>query len=217
MNQVDRFLNFLSAEKRALILNLDTPLKIQLFLDEIRYRPEDENYCPLSVFRDQKAHCFDGGLLAAVCLRRLGYPPAIVQMIPWNDDDHILAIYKRNGRFGAVAKSNFVGLRIREPVYTSLHELIMSYFDVFYSIEGEFTLRGYTTPLRLEQFDRFDWMCSDDGAQKVAARLPTLRRFPILTDQMIGDLDKINSLTYRAGMLNTIPEGLYNPNKKQSH
>jgi len=149
----------------------------------------------------------------AVCLQ----PPIIVQMIPWHDDDHILAIYKKSGRFGAVAKSNFVGLRIREPVYLSLRELILSYFDVFYSVEGEFTLRGYSRPLNLLPFDKYDWMCRDEGAQEVAARLSTQNHYSILTDKMVGDLRKVNPLTYRAGMLNTIPEGLYDPNKKKAH
>jgi hypothetical protein len=211
------FFDALPDDKKQEINRLDSPLKIQLFIDSIPYRPEDDNYCPLSVFRDGKAHCFDGGLLAATCLEKLGHPPIIVQMLPWNDDDHILAIYKRNGRFGAVAKSNFVGLRMREPVYASIHELIMSYFDVYYSMDGDFTLRGYSAPLRLNTYDPNNWRCSDNGAQKIAERLPQLRQYSLLTDSMIRDLGKVNPLTFQANMLNTIPEGLYDPNKHKNH
>jgi hypothetical protein len=209
MNICDHFLSSLSVENRTIVCGLDSPAKIQSFLDSVPYRPEDENYCPVSIFRDGKAHCFDGGLFAAACLRLLGHPPVIVQMIPWNDDDHILAIYKRGKCFGALAKSNFVGLRYREPVYLSLRELIMSYFDVFYNMDYDFSLRGYSVPLRLTQFDHLDWMGRDEGAQMIARRLPTLRQKPILAPEMIQQLGKADPITFKAGMLITDMKGVY--------
>jgi hypothetical protein len=78
-------------------------------------------------------------------------------------------------------------------------------------------LRGYSRPLNLQAFDRFDWMCNDEGAQEVADGLENLPRYAFVTDAMIKELGKVNSLTYRAGMLNTIPEGLYKSHKKQSN
>lgn len=215
MDLFEKFLTALPDERRHEVAALDTPARIQDLLDSIPYRPEDDNCCPLTVFRDGKAHCFDGGLLGAACLSYLGYDPAIVQMVPWNDDDHILAIFKRNGRYGAVAKSNFVGLRKREPVYKSLHELVMSYFDQFYNLDGDFTLRGYSMPLRLKAFDRDDWLCSDVGAQKVAVHLAKLRQYSILGPKMISELGKVDAVTYRSGLSISNPEGLYNPNKKK--
>ncbi len=213
MEALEKFLSSLPEGKRREIDALDTPSKIQAMLDAIPYRTEDINCCPLSVFTGGKANCFDGALVAAACLHLLGYPPVIVEMIPWNDDDHILAIYKRNGGFGALAKSNFVGLRSREPVYRSLRELIMSYFDAFYNVEGDFTLRGYSTPLNLTTLHRYDWLCSDAGAEKVAESLSKLRQNSILTPVMISELKKIDELTYRTGLSVANPEGLYDPNK----
>ncbi len=214
MDVFEKFLTALPEDRGNEVAALDTPAKIQDFLDGFPYRAEDDNCCPLSVFRDGKAHCFDGGLLAAVCLSRFGYDPAIVQMIPWNDDDHILAIYRSNGRYGALAKSNFVGLRKREPVYRSLHELIMSYFDQFYNVDGDFTLRGYSIPLRLSAFSNDDWLCSDDEAQKVAAHLSKIRQVSILTPKMVSELGKVDELTYRTGLSIANPEGLFDPKKK---
>ena len=122
---------------------LVNPARVQAFLDEIPYSTEHVYRCPLRVLRERIAHCFDGALFAAVTLRRLGYPPLILELVPnGRDDDHLLALYKRNGHWGAVAKSNFVGLRFREPVYRNLRELVMSYFEQFYNVEREKTLRS---------------------------------------------------------------------------
>jgi hypothetical protein len=214
MSSMEKFLTALPEDTRQEIGGLDTPAKIQEMLDRIPYRTEDINCCPLSVFTSGKANCFDGALLAAACLNLLGYPPVIVEMVPWNDDDHILAIFKHNGRYGALAKSNFVGLRKREPVYKSLHELIMSYFDLFYNVDAEFTLRGYSAPLYLSAFDRFDWTCSDDGAEKIASHLSKIRRYSILTPDMIRELGKVDDLTYRTGLSIANPAGLFDPKKK---
>lgn len=206
-----QFDNLLSSEQAGIVARLTTPAKIQAFLDDIPYRPEDISPCPLSVFRDGKAHCFDGGLFAAACLRRLGYEPVIVLMVPENDDDHTLALFRRNGCLGAVAKSNFVNLRYREPVYRSLHELIMSYFDVFYNVEGEKTLRGYSLPLRLAAYDRYNWMGSDSGAELVAQRMYCQHKIFILTEKMKAELELVDQRTYQAGMFGTNPDGLYKP------
>jgi hypothetical protein len=213
MDSINQLLTCLAPDIRSRVELLQSPLEIQIFLDEIPYRPEDDNYCPASIFRDGRAHCFDGGLFAAAALRRLGHPPVIVQMIPENDDDHILAIFQRKGLFGAIGKSNFVGLRHREPVYRSIRELIMSYFEVFYNVDGERTLRGYSQALKLEKFDALDWMCSDAGAQVVAAQLHHLRHFPILSPDQLKSLTRVDDLTYRAGMLGTNPAGLYKSQK----
>ena len=120
----------LTGSERELIATLATPAKIQAFLDELPYSTEHIYRCPLRVLRERIAHCFDGALFAAATLRRLGYPPLIMDMLPNDqDDDHMLAIYNRRRHWGAIAKSNFAGLRFREPVYRTLRELMMSYFE----------------------------------------------------------------------------------------
>jgi hypothetical protein len=123
----------LDEEQRELLSKLDTPIEIQAFLDSIPYSAEDANRCPLSVLRDRQAHCLDGALFAAAALRRLGHAPVLVDLLPepGTDDDHVLAIIKQDGCFGALAKSNFTGLRYRETVYDTMRELVMSYFEFF--------------------------------------------------------------------------------------
>jgi hypothetical protein len=130
-----------------------------------------------------------------------------------NDDDHILAIYKRNGFFGAVAKSNFVGLRFREPVYRTLRELIMTYFESYYNLDGKKTLRSYTVPLNLKPFDKIDWMISDDNLEVIADRLDTIRKVSMLTPRMIRRLSPVDKRFYKAGMLGADTKEIYKPRR----
>ncbi|MBI1800427.1 MAG: hypothetical protein HYR71_02215 [Chloroflexi bacterium] len=187
------------------------PADVQAALDEIPYSAEDRYRSPLSVMRDRQAHCFDGALFAAAALRRLGYPPLIVNLFAERDDEHLIAIYKHGGGFGAVAKSNFVGLRFREPVYRGLRELVMSYFEPYYNVQGEKTLRSYTRPLNLTGFDRLDWMTCDDALDAIAERLDSLQRIPLLTPSMVAALSRVDGRSYRAGLLGVNEAGLYRP------
>lgn len=205
------FEDLLDVEMRKTFTGLTSPARIQAFLDEIPYRPEEEYLSPLSAIRDGKAHCFDGGLLGALALRRLGFPPVIVDFIPWNDDDHVLAVYKVGKCYGAVAKSNFSGLRLREAVYRDLHELVMSYFDLFFNVEGEKTLRGYTRPIRLTPFDRYAWETEDAGAWRVYQRMLAAHKVNLLSEDQISRLERADERSVQAGLLGSRPEGLYKP------
>ncbi|MCU0500238.1 MAG: hypothetical protein MUC51_00465 [Anaerolineae bacterium] len=203
----------LTEAEEAVLATLSSPAAIQAYLDTTPYSPEDRDRCPLNVIRDRVAHCLDGGLFAAMALRRLGYPPLVVDLLPQPgiDDDHVLAIFKQGGCYGAVAKSNFVGLRYREPVYRSLRELVMSYFEVFYNVDGLKTLRGYTVPLNLNPFDRYGWVWDDDGVAPIVQRMGCVRRFTLLSPDAAGKLSRVDDLSYRAGMLVVNPAGLYKP------
>jgi len=192
---------------------LDSPVAIQTFLDGIAYSAEEVYRCPRSVLRDGKGHCYDGAVLAAAALRRIGFPPLIVELLPWigHDDDHILAVFKVDGRWGAVAKSNFVGLRYRDPVYASLRELVMSYFEVFFNLKREKTLRGYTLPLNLARYDRLRWTTRDETMEEIATGLERSRKVTILTPRMIERLPLLDARSFEAGLLGSDPEGLRKP------
>jgi hypothetical protein len=190
-----------------------TPVDVQTYLDATPYSPEERNRCAINVIRDRMAHCLDGGLFAALGLRWLGYPPVIIdlQPEPGMDDDHVLAIYRVNGLLGAVAKSNFSGLRLREPVYRNMRELVMSYFEDYFNIDGVKTLRYYTIPLDLSTLDVYDWMGSDAGVDEIEHRLKYLRKtavLPVAAAKLVGSADL---LSYQAGMLGVNHSGLYKP------
>ena len=210
------FEHALSKLERRVIAQLTTPRKIQDFLDGLPYSVESIYRCPLRVFQEHTAHCFDGALFAAAALRRLGYPPLVLNMSAIvEDDDHLLALYKRDGHWGALAKSNFVGLRFREPIYRTLRELVMSYFEEFYSVERKKTLRSYTVPLNLKGFDRLSWMTSDEALERIGNRLDEIRKVPLLTRRMIAGLSLVDERSYVAGLLGANKAGLYKPTGKR--
>jgi hypothetical protein len=208
------FNNVLPESEQQLMAGLNSPNKIQLFLDELTYSAEETYRSPLRVLRDRVAHCFDGALFAAAALRQIGYPPLILDMVPNDrDDDHILALYKVNGHWGAVAKSNFVGLRFREPVYRKLRELVMSYFEHYYNVAREKTLRAYTLPLNLKTFDRYNWMISDDHLERIAIKLDQLKRFPIMSQAIEAGLSLVDERSYQSGLAGSIEAGLFQPDR----
>ena len=213
MRTIQRLESALNKRQLKVLSALTSPWKIQQFLDSIPYSSEEVYRSPASVLRDAKGHCFDGALFAAAALRRLGYPPLIVYMIAVRDDDHLLAVYRRNGYWGTVAKSNCVGLRHREPIYRSLRELVMSYFDDYFNTESEKTLRGYTVPIDLSQYDRLNWMTSDEHLEIIADGLDKRRKFRLLTEDMIAHLTPVDKRSYDAGFLGSDWAGLYDPKK----
>jgi len=205
----------LSESERRVWAQLTTPMRIQAFLDKLPYSMETGYRCPLRVIREHVAHCFDGALFAAAALRRFGNPPLILNMISNDeDDDHILALYRRDGYWGAIAKSNFAGLRFREPVYRTLRELVMSYFEQFYNVERKKTLRSYTVPLHLKAFDKFNWVTSDPPIEKIGKRLDEIRKVRILARGMIAGLSLVDERSYRAGLVGTNRAGLYQPQRR---
>jgi hypothetical protein len=210
------FLMTFSPEELALIDRLASPEKIQTFLLDLPYSAEERYRSPRSVLRDRTAHCFDGALFAAAALRAIGYPPLIVEMLPNDrDDDHLIAVYKAGGYWGSVAKSNYAGLTYREPVHRTLRELVMSYFEQFYNVAREKTLRGYTFPMNLRAFDDVNWMGSDERLDRVADGLDRMRRVRILTRSMVRKLSLLDERSYKAGLAGANPDGLFRIKEKR--
>jgi hypothetical protein len=200
----------LPAELQPVARVLKTPAAIQAFLDETPNSAEDRYRCPLSVLRDSQAHCFDGAVFAAAMLRRLGHPPLIVDLLPnGHDDDHMLALFRVDGRLGAVAKSNFSGLRYREPIFRSLREIVLSYFEDYFNSRGEKTLRAYTVSLSLARFDRQDWLVRDETMDAIAEALDHVRKVQLITPRMAARLQPVDPLALQAGLLGSNPDGLF--------
>ncbi len=201
----------LTPAERAQWRGLTTPARIQAFLDEVPYSGEERYRCPLTFMRERAGHCFDGALFAAAALRRLGHPPQIVDLLPGDDDDHVLALYRRGRFWGALAKSNFSGLRFREPVYRDLRELVMSYFEDYYNFKGFKTLRGYTRPLRLAAYDRVGWMWRDDRLDDIGVKLGEIKAYRVVTPAQIRALQPMDRRGFEAGMVGVNLDGVYKP------
>jgi hypothetical protein len=196
-----------------LFRRLGSPIKIQHYLNALAYDADYGARSPRWVIREKKAHCFEGALFAAAALRQLGHRPLLVDIRSWNDDDHVLAVFKERGHWGAVAKSNYTVLRFREPVYRSVRELVISYFDVYFNPIGQKTMRSYSLPLDLARFDRREWMTTDEDLEYIGEKLDTIKHIPVLTPAMIRSLSPADIDLVRAGLLGAKKAGLFKPKK----
>jgi len=198
----------LSKEEGAILRRLSRPEKIQSFLDhDLGYNKEHEGETcrsPRRVLRDRVAHCMEGALLAAAALRLNGHRPLIVDLEAVRDDDHILAVFKEHGHWGAIAKSNYAGLRFREPIYRSVRELAISYFEHYYNVAGEKTLRAFSRPVNLSRFDQLGWMTTEEDLWVIGEYLGTISHTSILTHAMSRKRRLIDRRLYEAGLVGAV-------------
>ncbi len=196
-----------------MLSKLDTPARVQEFLNRIAYDPEAGTASPRRVLRERKANCFEGALFAAAAFRFHGRPPLVVDMRSWNDDDHVLAVFRGNGAWGCVAKSNYTVLRFREPVYRTIRELMMSFFDVYFNPIGQKTLRAYSAPFDVSRFDGLDWMTTEEDISDIGDALDRARHYPVLTAAQIRTLHLTDPALVRAGLLGSNAAGLFRPRR----
>ncbi len=200
--------NGFDRREAAVLRKLSSPARIQQFLDaEIGYNKEvhgDTCRSPRRVLRDRVAHCMEGALFAAAALRVLGFPPLIVDLESVRDDDHIVAVFRQRGCWGAIAKSNYAGLRFREPVYRTLRELAMSYFEHYYNLAGEKTLRAYSRPVNLSRFDSIAWMTAEEDLWVIPEYLNTIPHRRLLTPEMERRLNRIDQRLFAAGRVGAV-------------
>lgn len=204
-----------TAAERRVLKRLKSPQDIQLYLNALKYDADYRARSPRRVMREGKAACFDGAMFAAAALRELGHRPRLVDLRAWNDDDHVLAVFTVGGRWGAVAKSNTTVLRYREPVYRSLRELVMSYFEVYFNTVGQKTLRSYSRPLDLATLDHRDWLTDEDDLGWIGDRLDERQHLPVVTPAQIRGLAPVDPALMKAGFLGAVQAGLYQAKKRR--
>src|SRR2546430_1134379 len=180
---------------------LKTPAGVQRFLDSLPYHLADTSWSPRKVLQENTAHCLEGAIFGAAALRVLGFPPLLWDLEAVNDTDHVLAIFKVRGCWGAVAKSNFSGCRYREPVYRTLRELAMSYFNIYFNLRGERTLRRYSRPVNLARFDDRNWMTTDKQVWFIAEYLCEIPHISLLTPAMEKNLTRVDRRTMSGEMV----------------
>jgi hypothetical protein len=218
MTMMADFERRLPARARRIFRSFTGPVDIQRCLDSMPYVGENRDRCPLDVLKDGQCHCLDGGLFAALALRRLGYAGLLIDLVPardrrgkFIDDDHVLAIFRRHGAWGAVAKSNYAWLRYREPVYRTLRELVMSYFEVYFSVDGTKTLRGYTRPLNIAHFDRFEYAWDEGGAAELYGRLYRRTMIPLISKRAAAELQPVDRRAYESGTVGVDFDWVHRP------
>jgi len=177
------------------------PFGIQRFLDDTPYHLADTAWSPRQVLHQRTSHCLEGAIFAAAALRALGFPPLLLDLEAENDTDHVLAVFRVKGHWGAVAQSNYAGCRYREPVYRSLRELAMSYFNIYFNMRGERTLRNFSRPVNLARFDRLDWMTSEDPIWFIPNYLCDIHHFKLLRPGMAKQLHRVDQRLFQAETL----------------
>jgi hypothetical protein len=203
-----------SSAERRLLSSLRSPASVQRWLDRLAYDAAPGTRSPRWVIRERRANCFEGALFAAAALRFQGRPPLVVDIRSSDDDDdHVIAVFRRNGGWGAMAKSNYTTLRYREPVYRSVRELAMSYFDVYFNPRGFKTLREFSRPFDLRRFDAAAWMTTDRDLEFVGDALDRTRHHRVLTPAMVRALEPADPALVRAGLLGAKKEGLFKPGR----
>lgn len=197
--------------ERRVLRQLRDPDRIQAFLDALPYLPDGGALSPRTTLETGTAQCFGGALLAAAALAELGYPPRLVNLRAVNDDDHVLAVFRRRELWGAVAKSNFTTLRLREPIYRSLRELVMSYFDLYFNAAGEKSLRAYSVTLDLTRYDASGWRFAGGRLLDVERDIERLRHYDLVPRHLRGRLGRASPDVLAAGLLGSRAEGLFKP------
>ena len=184
---------------------LNTSKKIQDFLEKLPANFEKKGETcrsPVGVLKHREAHCLEGAILAAACLRLHGHRPLILDLAAHQRDlDHVVAPFKIHNHWGAISKGNHAVLRYREPVYKNIRELVMSYFHEYFLDDGRKTLRSYSNPVDLSRFDKKGWMTSETDVWYIERYLRKIRHKPILTKMMMRNLRPADPIEILAGKL----------------
>ena len=183
---------------------LNTPGKIQDFLDALPINFEDDgDTCrsPLMTLRINKAHCIEGALIAAAALWYHGQKPLLLDLKTTEDDsDHVVALFKQKGLWGAVSKTNHAVLRYRDPIYRTVRELVLSYFNEYFLDNGKKTLRSFSAPFSLLAFDN-EWLTSPDNLWGVSEGLDDAPHFDIAPASALKHLRLAHPIEIEAGIL----------------
>lgn len=187
-------------EEIRLFRKLNTPQKIQDYLCKVPFNfDEREGSClsPRMVLKKNKADCVEGAIFAATVLEFHGHKPLLLDLRsvkkPY-DYDHVVALFKIDGCYGSISKTNHSVLRYREPVYKSIRELVMSYFHEYFLTNGLKSLREYSDPFNLNYFNKLAWRTSDKNLSEILVHLDKIKHYKILTPKQIKNLRKADRI-----------------------
>lgn len=186
----------------ATMKRLNTPAQVQDFLNRIPINFEKDGVdtvkSPIMVLRAQSAHCIEAAILGAYILSLHGHPPLVLHLASTDEDkDHVIAPFKIKGLWGALSKGNHVTLRYRDPVYKTIRELAMSYFNEYYLENGVKTMRSYSRPLNLNIFEP-NWMLQEKDLWNIDKALDKIKHYDIAPKEIIRTLRKADLIERRA-------------------
>ena len=190
-----------------LFRRLNSPKKIQNYLNTLPFNFEDKwGTCmsPRGVLEKRKADCLEGAVFAAAVLEFHGHKPWLLDLRsskkPY-DYDHVVAVFKEFGCFGAISKTNHGVLRYREPIYKTVRELALSYFHEYFLDSGYKTLREYSELFDLSKLSKIDWRTSKADIWQIYEELDKVKHHPILLPKQIKNLRKADRIEIATGKL----------------
>lgn len=194
-------MNELTATELRKLRSLKTPFGIHRYMDTMPYHLATSSWSPRRVLREHTAHCLEGAIFAAAALRAIGHPPLLLDLEADHDTDHVIAVYRERGHWGAIAMSNYAGLRYREPIHRTLRELALTFFDPYFNLRRERTLRTFSRPVNLARFDARGWMTSEQDVWFIAEYLLDISHTPLLRPGMAKRLHRLDKRSFDAGLL----------------
>ncbi len=192
----------LTRRERRFLSGLTPPWRIQKFLDGLDYDVAGAGCrSPRRVLRERTVQCMDGALFAAAALRAQGHPPLVLDLEAVQDDDHVLAVFRESGCWGAIARSNYSGLRFREPIHPTIRSLVLSYVESYFNLRRQKTLRRYSRPVNLSRFDAIHWMTSEEDLWEIPEYLAGLRHTRLLPARVETRLSPVDRRMFDAGLV----------------
>lgn len=185
---------------------LTTPVKIQDYLNTLPANFETKGetcMSPLRVAETGTAHCMEGAMFAASALRFHGFPPLVMDLRAKRpDQDHVVALFKLGGYWGAISKTNHAVLRYREPVYKTLRELALSFFhEYFENTNGKKNLREYSLPVNLSRFDSLEWETSLEDLWDIPVAVDEARHYLLFSKSQEKFLRPAEPIEIAAGKI----------------
>ena len=184
----------LTHRETAFLSRLTPPWRIQKFLDGLDYDVAGASCrSPRRVLRERRVQCMDGALFAAAALRVQGHRPLLLDLEAVFDDDHVLAVFREDGLWGAIARSNYSGLRLREAIHPTIRSLVVSYFESYFNLRRQKTLRRYSRLVNLSRFDRLAWMTTEEDLWEIPqylAEIPHRRLLPSAIERRLSPVDR---------------------------
>lgn len=195
----------LTAKEERTLKKLNTGKKIQDFLNKLKINFEENGetcMSPRRVLRERKCHCIEAAFLAALCLQLAGKKAMVVDLKTTKDDfEHVIAVFREDGKWGAISKTNHAVLRYREPVYKNIRELVMSMFHEYFDDKGRKTLRSFSEPVDLIEKFGSSWITSEEELWEMHDYLDKVKHYKILNRKQARNLRRADKIEIQAGKI----------------
>jgi hypothetical protein len=190
-----KILEILNTKEKALLRRLDTPQKVQDFLDEVPFNFEESRetyFSPRKMLRTNRCHCLEGALFAHLCLKYHGFESFILDLKvkekfrkKGEDSDHTVCLFRQGGLWGGVSKTNHSVLRWRDPIYLNPREIAASYFHEYFLNNGEKTLESYSKPFDVFKKFGHEWIVAENDLDHIAEALDKTPHLPFVPKKSV--------------------------------